>query len=182
MRAATCLTPQEVVLQGEPQAEPLAADSYLMPPLLLQSLLCDYLTVATHRVNLLVWQCECWQKSVSSGGAETSKYVIPFVLSAKLGIGAQALLFQMLNDVPPGSASLVGSKVFRFKPPVFSMKIVSSSLRGVPRQESDVEARPWHEVFLGPPSLSLLVAESHLFSFSSRGRSYARPTVRPSHC
>ncbi len=76
------------------------------------------------------------------------RYVIPFFLSAEIGLAAQARSFQMLNDLPLtlSVADIAGCKAFRFKAPVLSAKMVSVSLRGASKPEPELEARPWSEM------------------------------------
>jgi hypothetical protein len=76
------------------------------------------------------------------------RYIIPFCISAEVGLAAQARSFQVFNDLSPSLtvAEIIACKAFRFKPPVLSMKLLSVSMRGAVKPEPEVEARPWQEV------------------------------------
>jgi hypothetical protein len=82
------------------EAVPLDEASFRLPPFVLHSMLSDFVSLARHTNRLRVFQCECWQKSVSNTDSAPSKYVIPFFVAAEVGIAAQARTFQMFNDLP----------------------------------------------------------------------------------
>jgi hypothetical protein len=69
-------------------------------------------------------------------------------MSAEIGVVAQARSFQAMNDLPPNLtvAHVTSCKAFRFKAPVLRLKIVSESLNGEKKSESELEARPWQEI------------------------------------
>ncbi len=134
-------------------AEAVAIDegSYRLPPFVMHSMLSDYVSQARHTNRFKVFQCECWQKSVSNTESAPSKYVIPFFMTAEVGLSAQARTFQMFNDLPASLsvAEIAGSKAFKYKPPILSVRMVSASLRGAMKPEPELEARPWQELYLG---------------------------------
>lgn len=144
LRSLTALS--ATVAKGDEESqEPMSADSFLHPPHVLRSMLDEYLSTARYRNEFKVWQCECWQKSTSAADLG-SQYVIPFILSATFGRTAQARMFQLLNEMPLSVGELAESRAFKFKPPVVSMKAVGASLKGLPKEVTEYEARPWEEV------------------------------------
>ena len=154
LHAASAFTPHPLVENESASRDPVIGSHrlFLSPPFVLQSMLADFVALGQRRRRLSLFQCECWQKSVSQKKADTpSKYIIPFALSAQVGLGAQARSFQLLNDLPASLSikEIAACKAFRFVPPTLTIRMSSASLSGAVKPEPEIEARPWQEISMG---------------------------------
>lgn len=96
---------------------------------------------ASQKLNVVVFQAECW----TLVGDETLYFTVPFVISAELGIAAYTRAFSESNDLPLSLSSqdITNHKLFKYSPPTLNMKCTSVNLMGVARSVQTIEPKPY---------------------------------------
>jgi len=113
------------------------------PALILRQEVQNYFREAQRRLDVNIYQCECW-------GADGLVYLtVPFSQRITIGIQAAAKAFMLANGVTErlGVEELQGKfKSFKWMPPSLGLKFIQMNVFGAPRQGPPVEFRLYNEV------------------------------------
>lgn len=114
------------------------------PARLLRQEIDTYVRDASQRLNVVVFQAECWTIS----GDEPLYFTVPFVIRAELGVAAYTRAFVETNDLPLSLSpqDIANHKLYKFAPPTLNMKCTSVNLMGVARTVQTMDPKPYVSV------------------------------------
>lgn len=113
------------------------------PSLLLRAELQNYFREARNRLEVNLYQCECWCVG------DTAYFTVPFAQRVTVGIQAFAKAFMTSNNMTERmSVEELQSKVkgFKYAPCALGLKFIQMSVTGAPRQGPPMKYRPYNEI------------------------------------
>jgi len=116
------------------------------PSTVLRSEMESFFREATYRLEINIYQCECWTIPEDGNVATTSSYFIPWFQRAELGIRAYARFVQKQNDLPDTLtlSQIQQHKLFKYNALVASLKYTQMNPLGIPKQGVTIEAKAYH--------------------------------------
>ncbi|KAL6076097.1 1-phosphatidylinositol-3-kinase regulator [Balamuthia mandrillaris] len=113
------------------------------PSCILRQALENYFREARNRVELNLWQAECW----SENGAYRT---IPFLQKAELGLEAFGIAYKMANSLDSSLTvkEMMEKKLFKYTPPSLSLKFTQVNLGGMARPGPTLEAKAYSLISL----------------------------------
>jgi len=112
------------------------------PALVYRSEIENYLREAKCRLEVFVYQCECWSEGIY--------FTIPFCQRAELGLKPFTRAYQKQNELPDNLTltAVQQHKNFKFSPPGFVIKYTHMNVLGAVKQASAIDTKPYNSIII----------------------------------